>query len=50
MAHCGKFDDALWATVANLVIRYAPWWQISDALLATVANLVMHYVPLRQIW
>jgi hypothetical protein len=24
MGHCGKFFYALWATTANLVIRYGP--------------------------
>jgi hypothetical protein len=28
MGHCGKFSYALWATAANLVVRYGPLGQI----------------------
>jgi hypothetical protein len=28
MGNCGKFGYALWATAANLVVRYGPLWQI----------------------
>ncbi len=28
MGHCGKFVYALWATTANLVVRYGPLQRI----------------------
>jgi hypothetical protein len=61
MGHCDKFGCALWATAANLVIRYGPLWWIwlytmghcggfGYALWATVVDLVIRYGPLWWIW
>jgi hypothetical protein len=42
--------SALWASAANLVMRYGLLRRLGDALQATRANLVMRFGPLRRIW
>ncbi len=46
MGHCYEFDDALWATAMNLIMRYGHCDEFSFALWATAANLAIRYGPL----
>jgi hypothetical protein len=54
MSHCIEYGDALWATAANLVMRYGSLRQIwlcgkfGYALWATAAGLVLLYGSLRR--
>jgi hypothetical protein len=43
MGHCGKFGYALWATAANLVIRYGQGfgyalWAIAQGLVSAMGH------------
>jgi hypothetical protein len=58
MGHCGGFGSTLWATAADLVMRYGPLHGMKpysknvliSALWVIAQDLVMPYGPLRRVW